>query len=73
MFAVIGAEYVLRLLPRGTHSYAKFIKPSELGAFARQAGLGVNAVIGMTYNPLTKVYALGPDADVNYIMHCKKP
>jgi 2-polyprenyl-6-hydroxyphenyl methylase / 3-demethylubiquinone-9 3-methyltransferase len=73
LFAVIGAEYVLRLLPRGTHSYAKFIKPSELGAFARHAGLEVSAVIGMTYHPLTKVYALGPDADVNYIMHCEKP
>ena len=73
LLAVIGAEYVLRLLPRGTHNYAKFIKPSELGALARHAGLDVSAVIGMTYNPLTKVYALGPDADVNYIMHCEKP
>ena len=73
LFAVIGAEYVLRLLPRGTHSYAKFIKPSELGALARQAGLDVSQVIGMTYNPVTKVYALGPDTDVNYIMYCEKP
>jgi len=73
LLAVIGAEYVLRLLPRGTHNYAKFLKPSELGAFARQAGLEVSAVTGMTYNPLTKVYALGPDTDVNYIMHCAKP
>jgi 2-polyprenyl-6-hydroxyphenyl methylase/3-demethylubiquinone-9 3-methyltransferase len=73
LLAVIGAEYVLRLLPRGTHSYAKFIKPSELGALARQAGLDVSAVTGMTYNPLTKAYALGPDTDVNYIMHCEKP
>ena len=73
LLAVIGAEYVLRLLPRGTHSYAKFIKPSELAAFARHAGLDVSAVIGMTYNPLTKAYALGPDTDVNYIMHCEKP
>ncbi|MDP2707542.1 MAG: bifunctional 2-polyprenyl-6-hydroxyphenol methylase/3-demethylubiquinol 3-O-methyltransferase UbiG, partial [Burkholderiales bacterium] len=73
LFAVIGAEYVLRLLPRGTHNYAKFLKPSELGAFARQAGLEVSAVTGMTYNPLTRVYALGPDTDVNYIMHCQKP
>ncbi|MEK7232020.1 MAG: bifunctional 2-polyprenyl-6-hydroxyphenol methylase/3-demethylubiquinol 3-O-methyltransferase UbiG [Pseudomonadota bacterium] len=71
LLAVIGAEYVLRLLPRGTHNYAKFLKPSELGAFARQAGLEVSAVTGMTYNPLTRVYALGPDTDVNYIMHCK--
>ncbi|MBI1989090.1 MAG: bifunctional 2-polyprenyl-6-hydroxyphenol methylase/3-demethylubiquinol 3-O-methyltransferase UbiG [Betaproteobacteria bacterium] len=73
LFAVIGAEYVLRLLPRGTHNYAKFLKPSELGAFARHAGLEVSAVIGMTYNPLTRVYTLGPDTDVNYIMHCQKP
>ncbi len=72
LLAVIGAEYVLRLLPRGTHNYAKFIKPSELGALARHAGLDVSTVIGMTYNPLTRVYALGPDADVNYIMHCQK-
>ena len=72
LLAVIGAEYVLRLLPRGTHSYAKFIKPSELGALARQAGLDVSQVIGMTYNPVTKVYALGPDTDVNYIVYCVK-
>ena len=69
--AVIGAEYVLRLLPRGTHRYEKFIKPSELGAFGRQYGLDVAQVIGMTYNPLTGVYALGTDTDVNYIMHCR--
>ena len=73
LYAVIGAEYLLRLLPRGTHSYAKLIRPSELGAFARRAGLEVSEVIGMTYNPLSKAYALGPDPDVNYIMHCKKP
>lgn len=71
LFAVIGAEYLLRLLPRGTHNYARFIKPSELGMRCRQAGLEVSQVIGMTYNPLTKVYALGPDTDVNYIMHCR--
>lgn len=68
LFAVIGAEYVLNLLPRGTHDYAKFIKPSELGRMAREAGLDVEDIIGMTYNPITKVYALGPDSDVNYIM-----
>ncbi len=73
LLAVIGAEYVLRMLPRGTHRYEKFIKPSELGAFCRHAGLDVREVIGMTYNPLTKRYALGPDTDVNYIMHCEKP
>lgn len=70
LFAVIGAEYVLRLLPRGTHDYAKFIRPSELGALCRRSGLDVEAVTGMTYNPLTKVYALGADTDVNYLVHC---
>lgn len=68
LFAIIGAEYVLNLLPRGTHDYAKFIKPSELARMARRAGLDVAELIGMTYNPITKVYALGQDSDVNYIM-----
>ena len=68
LFAVIGAEYVLNLLPRGTHDYAKFIKPSELARMAREAGLGLKELIGMTYNPITKIYALEPDSDVNYIM-----
>ncbi|SEO84294.1 bifunctional 2-polyprenyl-6-hydroxyphenol methylase/3-demethylubiquinol 3-O-methyltransferase UbiG [Nitrosovibrio sp. Nv6] len=68
LFAVIGAEYVLNLLPRGTHDYAKFIKPSELARMARAAGLDVEEIIGMTYNPITKVYALEADSDVNYIM-----
>ena len=71
LFAVIGAEYVLRLLPVGTHDYAKFIKPSELAAMCRDCGLEVEAITGMTYNPLTKTYALGSDCDVNYIMHCR--
>jgi 2-polyprenyl-6-hydroxyphenyl methylase/3-demethylubiquinone-9 3-methyltransferase len=70
LFAVIGAEYVLRLLPRGTHDYAKFLKPSELGRHCRAAGLTLKSVIGMSYNPLTKVYALNNDASVNYLMHC---
>ena len=68
LFAVIGAEYILNLLPRGTHDYAKFIKPSELARMAREAGLDIKEIIGMTYNPITKVYALEPDSDVNYIM-----
>jgi 2-polyprenyl-6-hydroxyphenyl methylase/3-demethylubiquinone-9 3-methyltransferase len=72
LLAVIGAEYVLKLLPRGTHDYASFIKPSELAGMCRGAGLQVSRVTGMTYNPLTKVYALGPDADVNYILHTTK-
>jgi len=70
LLAVIGAEYVLRLLPKGTHDYAKFIKPSELARHCREAGLGLRAVMGMTYNPFTRAYALGPDADVNYLIHC---
>jgi 2-polyprenyl-6-hydroxyphenyl methylase/3-demethylubiquinone-9 3-methyltransferase len=68
LFAIVGAEYVLRLLPRGTHDYAKFLRPSELARFARDAGLEVSEVIGMTYNPLTRVYALGRDTDVNYLV-----
>jgi len=70
VFAVIGAEYVLKLLPKGTHDYMKFIKPSELARHCRAAGLEVREVIGMTYNPFTKVYSLGGDTDVNYLMHC---
>ena len=71
LFAVIGAEYVLNLLPRGTHDYAKFIKPSELARMARNAGLDVEEITGMVYNPLTKIYALAPDSSVNYIMVCR--
>ena len=73
LFAVVGAEYVLKLLPRGTHSYAKFIKPSELGSYCRQAGLEISNITGMTYNPLSGIYALAPDTDVNYIVCCLKP
>jgi 2-polyprenyl-6-hydroxyphenyl methylase/3-demethylubiquinone-9 3-methyltransferase len=69
LFAVVGAEYLLNLLPRGTHDYAKFIRPSELAGMCRNAGLDVARITGMTYNPLTRNYALGPDADVNYIVH----
>jgi 2-polyprenyl-6-hydroxyphenyl methylase/3-demethylubiquinone-9 3-methyltransferase len=67
LFAVIGGEYVLRLLPRGTHDYARFLKPSELAAFARSAGLEPDDLVGMTYNPLAKTYRLEPDTSVNYI------
>jgi 2-polyprenyl-6-hydroxyphenyl methylase/3-demethylubiquinone-9 3-methyltransferase len=70
VFAVIGAEYVLKLLPKGTHDYLKFIKPSELARHARAAGLEVREIIGMSYNPLTQVYSLGSDTDVNYLVHC---
>ena len=72
ILAVIGAEYVLKLLPRGTHDYAKFIKPSDLAAMCRAAGLRVSGITGMTYNPLTRTYSLGNDADVNYILHATK-
>jgi 2-polyprenyl-6-hydroxyphenyl methylase/3-demethylubiquinone-9 3-methyltransferase len=72
LFAIIGAEYVLRMLPRGTHDYARVIKPSELAGFCRAAALEVGDVTGMTYNPLTGVYALGRDTDVNYIVHAVK-
>ena len=70
--AVVGAEYVLKLLPRGTHDYARFIRPSELASMCRAADLQVAGITGMTYNPLTRVYALGADADVNYILHATK-
>ena len=72
LIAILGAEYALKLLPRGTHEYAKFIKPSELAGMCRQAGLAVARVTGMTYNPFTKVYSLGADTDVNYILHATK-
>ena len=73
LFAIVGAEYVLRLLPRGTHEYARFIRPSELAAVARHAGLEVVEILGMTYNPLTKRFALGRDTDVNYLVACRRP
>ncbi len=73
LFAVIGAEYILRLLPRGTHDYAKFIKPAELSQFCRGAGLEVEAMKGLTYNPITKIYSLSQDTDVNYLIACRKP
>ncbi len=73
MFAIIGAEYVLKLLPRGTHEYEKFIRPSELSGYCRDAGLEPGTITGMTYNPLTRVYALGRDASVNFILQARKP
>ena len=72
LFAVIGAEYLLNLLPRGTHDYARFIKPSELAQFCRNAGLNVSKISGMSYNPLNKVYSLGKDTDVNYLFACQR-
>jgi len=69
LFAIVGAEYVLRLLPRGTHEYMKFIRPSELDRWTRAAGLSTREYTGMHYNPLTRQYSLGPGVDVNYIAH----
>ena len=70
LFAVVGAEYVLGLLPKGTHDYRRFIRPSELARWGRDAGLRSEEVIGMTYNPVTKHYRLGADTDVNYLARC---
>ena len=72
LFAVIGAEYVLNMLPRGTHDYTKFIKPSELASWMRPAGLLLQKQIGMSYNPITQHYWLGDDVSVNYMMHTLK-
>jgi 2-polyprenyl-6-hydroxyphenyl methylase / 3-demethylubiquinone-9 3-methyltransferase len=72
LFAVIGAEYILNMLPRGTHDYEKFIKPSELASWARSAGLSLQHQIGMSYNPITKHYWLDDDVSVNYMMHTLK-
>ncbi len=73
LFAIIGAEYVLNMLPRGTHEYSKFIRPSELAGWARDAGIEVNEITGMVYNPLTRHYKLSDNVDVNYLMHTHKP
>lgn len=71
---VLGAEYLLKWLPKGTHDYKKFIRPSELARWARSAGLHVNDVSGIHFNPLTKSFSINPrDVDANYIMHCHKP
>ena len=72
VMAVVGAEYVLNLLPKGTHEYAKFIKPSELARYVREAGLDVEELVGMNYNPFSKVYSLGRDTDVNYLMRTSR-
>lgn len=73
LFAIVGAEYVLKLLPRGTHDWNRFIRPSEMDRYFRQAGLDTRDVTGMTYNPITGHYKLGRDVDVNYLMHATKP
>ena len=73
LFAIIGAEYMLRLLPRGTHEYARFIRPSELARWCRDSGLSMHASHGMEYNPLTRRYWLSGDTSVNYLLACRKP
>ncbi len=73
VFAVLGAEYVLKLLPKGTHDYARFIKPSELAGWCRQEQLEQGEIIGLGYNPFTKIYALQANIDVNYLAHYRKP
>jgi 2-polyprenyl-6-hydroxyphenyl methylase/3-demethylubiquinone-9 3-methyltransferase len=73
LFAIIGAEYLLRMLPKGTHDYDKFIKPAELAQFARSAGLDVDGLKGLSYNPLSKIYSLGQDTSVNYLAACSRP
>jgi 2-polyprenyl-6-hydroxyphenyl methylase / 3-demethylubiquinone-9 3-methyltransferase len=73
LFAVVGAEYILNLLPKGTHDYAKFIKPSELAQWGRDAGLHLHEFKGMEYNPLTQRYWLSSNTSVNYLLACRKP
>ncbi|MFO1326062.1 MAG: bifunctional 2-polyprenyl-6-hydroxyphenol methylase/3-demethylubiquinol 3-O-methyltransferase UbiG [Rubrivivax sp.] len=72
LFAIVGAEYLLELLPRGTHEYARFIRPSELARDCRAAGLAVTATRGMAYNPITQRYSLGSDTSVNYLFACRR-
>jgi 2-polyprenyl-6-hydroxyphenyl methylase / 3-demethylubiquinone-9 3-methyltransferase len=72
LFAIVGAEYVLRLLPRGTHEYARFIRPSELARWARDAGLTLQGSRGLQYNPITRRYWLSDDTSVNYMVACRK-
>lgn len=73
LFAIIGAEYLLQMLPKGTHDYAKFIKPAELSQDIRNAGLTIESIRGMSYNPLTKIYSLNQDTSVNYLVACVRP
>ena len=73
LFAIVGAEYVLRLLPRGTHEYARFIRPSELARWCRDGGLAVQGSRGLGYNPFTRNYWLSGDTSVNYLLACRKP
>ena len=72
LLAILGAEYILRLLPRGTHDWSRFLRPSELARYARRAGLEVGEIVGMTYNPLARTYRLTPDTSVNSLMACRR-
>jgi 2-polyprenyl-6-hydroxyphenyl methylase / 3-demethylubiquinone-9 3-methyltransferase len=73
LFAIIGAEHVLKLLPAGTHEYDKFIRPSELDGWAREAGLQLQGSVGLHYNPITREYSMGENVDVNYLLHFHRP
>jgi 2-polyprenyl-6-hydroxyphenyl methylase/3-demethylubiquinone-9 3-methyltransferase len=73
LFAIVGAEYVLRILPKGTHEYARFIRPSELSRWARESGLALQGTRGMEYNPITRRYWLSGNTSVNYLLACRKP
>ncbi len=72
LFAIVGAEYILNLLPKGTHEWSKFLKPHELASYARQVGLDTVELMGMTYNPFSKTYKLERDTDVNYLLACRR-
>ena len=73
LFAIVGAEYVMKMLPRGTHDYARFIKPSELDHWARNAGLELQNIKGISYNPFTSMFSQSHDVDINYMVHYKRP
>ncbi len=73
LLAIVGAEYLLNMLPKGTHEYARFLRPSELAQFCRDSGLETQASRGLTYNPVTQRYSLGADTGVNYLMACRRP
>lgn len=73
MFAIVGAEHLLRLLPKGTHQYEKFIRPSEMESAIRASGMELRDIAGMSYNPFTRAYSLGTDVTVNYLMACQRP
>jgi 2-polyprenyl-6-hydroxyphenyl methylase/3-demethylubiquinone-9 3-methyltransferase len=73
MLAIVGAEYLLKMLPAGTHEYARFIKPAELAQMCRDAGLEMHSAKGLGYNPLTQRYSIGGDTDVNYMIACRRP